>query len=458
MRKRWLHSLVALGTCAFVCGVFAEQPNIIFILTDDLGYGDLAVMGHPYVQSPNIDRLAHEGLLLEQAYSAGAWCSPSRAALMNGVYPAREFNVNNWELSADRPTLTSMLKEAGYATAHFGKWHMGEDEGVSPPAAYGIDENFGTQSTGPVWTDEEMAESHHRERTAARYVDLSIDFMTRKKDQPFFINLWVHNTHAIVNPTDEQLAVYDDLQVSIADFEDPLQRDFQEFIAEHGNVTNAMRAFCADVTAVDNEIGRLLSSLAALGLEDNTIVVFTSDNGPAPYLKVGERDLLIPRFEKSPKLMNSVGSAGPYRDRKSSLHDGGIHVPFFVRWPGKVPSGIDSSTVFCGVDLLPTLAGLVDGVAAPEDIDGEGLSAAWLGTPQERVTPLFFCDKPGWSALRDGKWKAHLQRDTIRLYNLDEDLSESNDLAGAISPLPTGFRNVKVTMKSTSVRLKRIKT
>ncbi|VGO19481.1 sulfatase family protein [Pontiella sulfatireligans] len=411
-------------------GASPNKPNIIFILADDLGCGDLGVMGHPYVQSPNIDRLANEGIRLEQAYAAAAWCSPSRAAFMNGVFPAREFNANKWVLSADRPTLTSMLKKAGYATAHFGKWHMGQSKSAPPPADYGIDENFGTQSTGPVWTDKEMKQKHHRERTAARYVDLSIDFMTRKKDQPFFINLWVHNTHAVLKPTPEQKAVYKDLEVSIDDFEYPLQREFLEFIAKHGNVQNAMRAFCADVTALDKEIGRLLDSLAELGLEENTIVIFTSDNGPAPVLKVGDWDRIIPRFKKDPNLMNSVGSAGPYRDRKFALHDGGIHVPFFIRWPAKINPGIDRDTVFCGVDLMPTLAELV-GADAPEEIDGEDLSEAWLGAPQAREKTLLWSDNPRWLALRDRQWKAHLQGDTVRLYSLNEDLSESNDLAGA---------------------------
>ncbi|VGO13922.1 Arylsulfatase [Pontiella desulfatans] len=429
MKKHGLQNLVVLSACAFVCGAFAGKPNIIFILTDDLGYGDLGVMGHPYVESPNIDRLANEGLQLEQAYTAAAWCSPSRAAFMNGVYPAREFNKTR-VLSADRPTLTSMLKEAGYATAHFGKWHMGHGEGAPPPVEYGIDESFTKYSSGPGWTDKEMKQKHHREKTAVRYVDLSIDFMTRKKDQPFFINLWVHNTHAVVNPTPEQLAVYKDLEVSIDDFEYPLQREFLEFVGKHGNVQKAMRAFCADVTALDNEIGRLLDSLAELGLEDNTIVVFTSDNGPAPLLNVGHWDQIVPRFKKSPNLMNSVGSAGPYRDRKIALHDGGIHVPFFIRWPAKIKPGIDRDTVFCGVDLMPTLAGLV-GAAAPAGMDGENLGEAWLGAPQARKEMLLWSDTSAWLALRDRQWKAHLQRGTIRLYNLDEDLSESNDLAGA---------------------------
>jgi arylsulfatase A-like enzyme len=128
-------------------------------------------------------------------------------------------------------------------------------------------------------------------------------------------------------------------------------------------------------------------------------------------------------------LLNNVGSAGPYRDRKISLHDGGIHAPFIVRWPAKIKAGsINSKTLFSGVDLLPTLATLA-GADVPDGLDGEDLSAAWLGTARERVKPIFWNDRPGWSALRDKQWKAHLQQGEFRLYDLSKDPSESNDLA-----------------------------
>ncbi|MEO1983144.1 MAG: sulfatase-like hydrolase/transferase [Fuerstiella sp.] len=423
---RWPH-LLLIGCLALVADVAAaRQPNIVFILADDLGYGDLGVTGHPYVQSPNIDGLAKDGLRLENAYMCGAWCAPSRSALMSGLFPARYFNRTH-VLAVERPSLTSVLKNAGYTTAHYGKWHIGKDTGAPPPADYGIDESLTTQSTGPTWPKDARQDPHYRENTTPHYVDLAIDFMTRNREQPLFINLWVYPTHSYINPTPEQLAVYKDLKVDIDDFEYPLQREFLEFVAEYGDVQDAMRAYCADATALDTEIGRLLKSLKDLKLDENTIVIFSSDNGPGPLC--GNWDSIVRRYKEKPLLLNNVGSAGPYRDRKISLHDGGIHAPFFVRWPAKIKAGSsNSTTLFSGVDLLPTLATLA-GADVPDGIDGEDLSAAWLGKSHKRAKPIFWNDKPGWSALRDRQWKAHLRKGEFRLFDLSKDPSESNDVA-----------------------------
>jgi len=418
---KWILMFVMMATVAF-----AEVPNVVFILCDDLGYGDLGVTGHPYTKSPNIDQLARDGIRYENAYMCGAWCAPSRAAIMGGLYPARYFNQTH-ELDVNRPSLTSVLKAAGYATAHYGKWHIGKAQDSPPPADYGIDESLSTQSAGPTWPKEARNDPHYREKTTPHYVNLAIDFMKRHRDEPFFINLWLYPTHSYINPTPEQLAVYRDLKVDINDFENPLQREFLEFVAEHGDVQDAMRAYCADVTALDTDVGRLLESIAELGLEENTMVIFSSDNGPGPLCN--NWDNIAKRYKEKPTLLNNVGSAGPYRDRKISLHDGGIHAPFFVRWPAKIKAGsVNSETLFGGVDLLPTLARIV-GAEIPGGLDGEDLSPSLLGSSQKRAKPLFWNDRPGWSALRQKQWKAHLQNGTFRLYDLTKDPSESNDVA-----------------------------
>jgi N-acetylgalactosamine-6-sulfatase len=399
---------------------------VVFILADDLGYGDLGATGHPYAESPNIDGLARDGIRLEQAYTSGAWCAPSRAGLMGGIYPARGFNRSR-VLDVGRPSLTSVLKKAGYATAHYGKWHIGKDKGAPPPAAYGIDESLTTQSTGPTWPKAARSDPHYREKTTPHYVDLAIDFMTRNRGKPFFINLWVYPTHSYINPLPEQLALYRDLDFDMEDIKSPLQREFLEFAGEHGDVREAMRAYCADVTALDTEVGRLLRALENLGLARDTIVIFSSDNGPGPLCN--NWDNIAKRYEEKPLLLNSVGSAGPYRDRKISLHDGGIHAPFFIRWPAEIEPGlVDRTTVFGGVDLLPTLASLA-GAPVPAGLDGEDLSRAWLGKPVKRKAPLYWNDKPGWSALREKNWKAHLQQQQFRLYDMTTDPSESENVA-----------------------------
>ncbi len=407
------------------------RPNIIFILCDDLGYGDLAVNGHPYVKSPNIDRLAAEGLTIQNAYTSAAWCAPSRYALMSGRYPAHYFQ-KSLRMDAAAPNLYHTLKSVGYTTAHFGKWHMsGEGADVPTAADYGVDEDFIHNGKDEGWTKEERDQPHWRENTTQRYVNLAIDFIEKQTatESPFYLNLWVYPTHSYIDPRADMLEPYRDLQVDIQDFENPLMRDFLTWISTQGDLEAAMRAYCSDVTELDNQIGRLLKALQDLGIDENTLIVFSSDNGPPPLGGVHNRDQLAERIQARPTLINCVGSSGPFRDRKISLHDGGTRVPFFVRWPGKVPSGkIDFETIFTGVDLLPTLASLV-GADIPKNIDGENLVAALAGQSTKRAGPHYWNDRPGWTTLRDNQWKAHLQKGKVRLFNILEDPSESNDLS-----------------------------
>jgi len=178
---------------------------------------------------------------------------------------------------------------------------------------------------------------------------------------------------------------------------------------------------------LDAQLGRIRAKLEELGEWENTVVVFSSDNGPGPLCN--NWDSIVQRYKEKPLLLNNVGSSGPYRDRKISLHDGGTHVPFFVRWPAKINAGqVNSETVFGGVDLLPTLGRIV-GTKVPEGIDGVDLATAWTGKAVERPAPLYWNDRPGWSALRERQWKAHLQRNKFRLYDLEQDPSESNELS-----------------------------
>lgn len=435
-------SCFAIGGLLTVFGtLLASQPNIIFILADDLGYGDLGVTGHPYAMSPNLDKLASEGIHIQQAYTSGGWCSPSRYGLMSGVFPAREF-LRTHKLRTDQPTVTGVLKQAGYTTAHFGKWHMGDQKAKAPPPSeYGIDESFTTQSTGPTWPAEARKDPHYREKTTPYYINLAIDFIERNRNGPFYINLWLYPTHSYINPTDEQLAVYKDLRVSIDDFQHPLQREFLEFVSEHGNVEDAMRAYCADVTALDTEVGRLLDTLAAMNLEENTIVIFSSDNGPGPVSS--NWDSIIKRYKESPTLLNNVGSAGPFRSRKTSLYDGGVRAPFFVRWPARIePGQVDNKTVFGGVDLLPTLAALGGAKIPPWSLDGQDMSAAWQGKPQPRQKPLYFSDRPQWLAMRDKQWKAHMKGNEFTLFNVTSDPSESIDLSSQHPELADQYKRM----------------
>ncbi|MEM9400721.1 MAG: sulfatase-like hydrolase/transferase [Verrucomicrobiota bacterium] len=433
--------ILSLFSSFHVAKLYAQQPNIIFILCDDLGYGDLGVTGHPYIKSPNIDRIAQEGLRIENAYMSAAWCAPSRAALMSGLYPARYFNKTK-ELAVDKPSLTSILKEVGYTTAHYGKWHMGGKKAPAPsPADYAIDESFianGHSGDHPTWDKTELKDPHWREKTTERYVDLTIEFIKKNQSKPFFINLWVYPTHSYIDPTPEMLEVYKDLKVDINDFKNPLQREFLQWISEQGDVQEAMRAYCSDVTELDNHVGRVMQTLVELELDQNTMIIFSSDNGPAPL--GGARNDHVKRMETRPTLINCVGSSGPFRDRKISLNEGGTRVPFFVRWPAKIkPGSINHETVFGGIDLLPTLAALAN-ASIPNGFDGKDLSAVWLGSNDQRPGSLFWNDRPGWSTLRYQQWKAHLQKKEFRLYDLSKDPSESNNVADKFPEIADGFK------------------
>lgn len=439
----WIRMACALF-CLLMCDTVGgseahadERPNVIFILADDLGYGDLGVTGHPYARTPELDRLAGEGIRFNEAYMSAAWCAPSRAAIMGGIYPAREFNVKR-ELSLDRPTLTSLLRESGYATAHFGKWHLGGRTADAPtPSQYGIDRALITNGNGPTWSVKEREDPHWREKTTAAYVDMAIAFAKEHRDQPFYMNLWLYPTHSYIDPTEEMLARYADLEVDISDFANPLQQQFLQFVSEHGDLAGAVRAYCADITEMDMEVGRLMEGLKALGLDERTLVIFTSDNGPGPI--VGEE--LANRYVERPSLLNNTGSAGPYRDRKLSLHEGGIRVPLLMRWPGKIPAGlVNDTTIVGGVDFLPTLLALAGPRAEAMDTDGVDFGAALRGGRTFRRKPLFWNDRPGWSALRDGDWKAHLRRGKLSLYNLSSDPSESTDLTELFPEIAAKYR------------------
>jgi len=404
-------------------------PNIILILADDLGAGDLACTGHPYVKTPNIDRLASDGIMFSNAYMAAAWCAPTRYSLMRGQFPARQF-YQTYNLLPTEPSITKLLQDAGYATAHFGKWHMSRGDSISTdPGDFGLDAHFTTSSSGPGWTREQRQRPYHRAKTTDGYVDMTIDFIKENQDQPFYINLWVHPTHSYIDPSPEQLAVYEGLKVDIEDFKSSYQQQYLEFVSEYGNLDKAMQAYCADITGMDQAIGRLMAYLDQNNLAENTILVFTSDNGPGPLTQQIENRSVVKRFKERPTLLNSVGSAGIFRDRKLSIHEGGIHVPFIVKWAASTPAGrIDAKTVIGSVDWLPTIASIC-GIELPDyNYDGVDMTAAFQGQETDRGKPLFWLENNGQAAILKGAWKGVIRQGEFSLYNVEQDPEEDNDL------------------------------
>lgn len=401
----------------------AQRPNIIFIFADDLGWGDLGCYGNRQIKTPHLDRLAGQGTLFTQFYVSGSVCSPSRTAIMTGHYPARhgvhghfaahernrQRDMPNW-LDPSVATITGLLQQAGYATAHFGKWHLGNGDGAPPPGAYGVDDHRTVNTNGPGWNDQ--SDPYFRARSSALFVDEAIRFMEAHQQGPFYINLWTLVPHATLHPTDEQMA--------------PYLRYGPRGVPYKG----ASRIYYASVTDLDVQVGRLISELARLGLANNTLVIFSSDNGP--------EDIYINNANHS-----GIGSSGPLRGRKRSIYEGGVRVPFIVRWPGKVPADrVDDSSVIAGVDFLPTIAAIA-GVELPADLapDGEDRSVALFGRSAPRTRPLFWewrfrifghvSNMSPMLAVRDGNWKLLLNpdRSRIELYDISKDPRESSNAA-----------------------------
>ncbi|MBN2291924.1 MAG: sulfatase-like hydrolase/transferase [Pirellulales bacterium] len=396
-------------------GKAASRPNFVFVFADDWGWGDLGCYGHSTIRTPNLDRLARQGTLFTQFYVASGVCSPSRTAIMTGHFPARHAIHGHLStpalnkkrampnaLDADVTTVTDLLKQAGYVTGHFGKWHLGPNQGSPAPSEYGIDEFKGVRDfheSYSLWGKELRAQS------TPMIIDETIKFIEKHRDEPFYVQAWLLDMHATLMPSEEQQKAY------------PRHK-------------GALKIYYSAATDADKQIGRLMAKLDDLGLAENTVFVFSSDNGP--------EDIVISNASHS-----GVGSAGPFRGRKRSLYEGGVRMPFIVRWPAITPKGnVDDKSVIGGVDWLPTICRLA-GVELPGglNLDGEDMSAAIRGTSTTRSKPLMWewrfkifghiLHRSPMLSIRDGKWKLLMNpdRSRVELYDIPADPSEMNNLA-----------------------------
>jgi N-acetylgalactosamine-6-sulfatase len=419
-----------------------QRPNVIFILTDDQGWNDARFAGHPYVKTPNLDKFASQSTWFRQFYVAATVCSPSRCAFMTSHYPARHRihghfaahdqnaarHMPNW-LDPKTTTLPGLLKSAGYATAHFGKWHLGSGEGAPPPTAYGFDVSKCVNANGPQLGDE-AREPYFRAKSTGLIVDEAIKFIQEHKDGPFYINIWTLLPHALLRPTPEQLQEYESLT---AHPNDPSFGSWmQKYLARAKDLNSQMKVFCASLTDLDTQLGRLFAQLDEMKLADNTIIFFASDNGAEDY-----------RIANAANA--GVGNTGPLRGRKRSMYEGGIRTFGLLRWPGHVPAGRrDETSVIAGVDWLPTICKLA-GVRMPADVqpDGEDASDIWLGQSRPRARPLYWewlfnvaggkdgGYLPPALAVRDGDWKLLVDHHgtAAQLYNIPKDIGEEHDVA-----------------------------
>jgi N-acetylgalactosamine-6-sulfatase len=419
-----IFSLILLFSCLVVSA--KDRPNIVFIFADDWGWGDLGCHGHPYLKTPNIDRLAKEGTDFHRFTVASGVCSPSRTAVMTGHFPARynidghfawvpsnqRRNMPDW-LDTNAPLLPRFLKHSGYSTAHYGKWHLANDMiPDSPvPSAYGYDDYGSYNCAGPQMFVHDDVKS-------------AIPFMEKSHaaGKPFFINLWIHEPHTPFHVDPKLQKLFPDLD-------------------EADNI------YAATLYHADLRIGQLLDSLDRMKITENTLVIFSSDNGPARGAPNSPITLM---YDSATGPGYGIGGAkgitGGRRAFKGGLFEGGIGVPFIARWPKKIPAGkVDETSIFSAVDLLPTFCELAN-VKLPNSYQPDGISQVQtlMGKGDtKRTKPLFWRTSAPWPAheskpdhwvsyvVVSQQWKLCLNRDLeyAELFDLVKDPLEKKNVA-----------------------------
>ena len=433
-----MKSIFLLVTFLSCLSVFAkDRPNIVFIFADDWGWGDLGCHGHPYLKTPNIDRLANEGTDFHRFTVASGVCSPSRAAVMTGHFPARycvdghfawvpsnqRRNMPDW-LDTKAPLLPRFLQQAGYATAHYGKWHLANDMiPDSPfPSEYGYDDYGSYNCAGPQMFVHDDVKS-------------AIPFMEKSHaaGKPFFINLWIHEPHTPFHADPKLQKLFPDLE-------------------EADNI------YAATLYHADLRIGQLLDALDRMKITENTLVIFSSDNGPARGAPASPITLM---YDSATGPGYGIGGAkgitGGRRAFKGGLLEGGIGVPFIARWPGKIPAGkVDKKSIFSAVDLLPTFCELA-GVKLPASYKSDGMSQVQTLMKKgesRRSKPLFWRISAPWPAheskpdhwvsyvVVDQQWKLCMSKDFsyFELFDLEADPLEKKNLAEEETKVVTNLK------------------
>ncbi|MBI4660892.1 MAG: arylsulfatase [Verrucomicrobia bacterium] len=406
-------------------GNAARKPNIIFILADDLGYGDLGCYGQKMIKTPHLDKLASEGMRFTQCYAGSTVCAPSRSALMTGQHTGHTRIRGNARhpLKPEDFTVAEVLKSAGYQTAVMGKWGLGEAGSTGAPTRKGFDEFFGylnqrhAHNYFPthLWRNEQKVplrnevpnEDSEGSGVAVRRIDYShdliareaLDFLDRHRDRPFFLYFAVTIPHANNEAKGQGMEVPSD---------EPYTRE---------TWPQPERNKAAMITRLDADVGKLMGKLNELKIDEQTIVFFSSDNGPH---REGGND---PKF---------FDSSGPLRGIKRDLYEGGIRVPMIVRWPGKIKAGTVNPHVWAFWDFLPTAAEIA-GVQPPKGADGTSALPTLLGRQQSTHAALYweFHERGFKQAVRMGNWKGIrlAQGQPLELFDLKTDIGETKNLA-----------------------------
>lgn len=425
-----------------------ERPNIIYIMTDDLGYGDLGCFGQKVIQTPRLDQMASEGLRMTDHYAGHTVCRPSRLVLWTGKHSGTTGLIGNrdWSLTGTEATIPKLLQAAGYATGGVGKWALGNVEtpedihNAGHPNNNGFDYWFGYLNQGNahnfypthLWENDRQVplagnvlsddpQARGRVSTVREtyshdlMTDAALEFVRRNRERPFLLH--VHWT--IPHANNEGGRVLGD-GMEIPDYGPYADRDWP----------NPEKGFAAMITRMDADVGRLLDLLKELEIDDNTVVFFTSDNGP---------------HQEGNHKVDFFDSSGPLKGFKRSMHEGGIRVPMIVRWPGVIAAGTESDHPTAAWDFLPTACELA-GVEPPAEIDGISIVPTLQGHPEDqpRHEYLYWASSEGATSVgvRRGHWKLVRYRDNQRatgaagtsnwrLYNLASDIGEENDIAAA---------------------------
>ena len=420
------------------------KPNIIYILADDLGYGDLSSYGQQKFNTPNIDKLASQGMLFTQYYSGSTVCAPSRSAFLTGMHTGHTFIRGNKEIQPEGQfpipdntnTLAELLKEAGYVTGAFGKWGLGFPGSEGDPVNQGFDIFYGynCQRLGHkyypdhLWSNRDSIVIPENKNFANKVYaptlihEKTLQFIEQNKDKPFFAYVASIIPHAELAAPEEIMKKY--------------RNKFLPEKAYDGNFTNdeyrnggyepqkeSHAAFAAMVDLLDKQVGEIMNKVNELGIADNTIIVFTSDNGPHTE---GGAD---------PDYFNSNG---PLKGFKRDLYEGGIRVPMIVKWPGKIKEGSKSELISAAWDIFPTVSEML-GLKTPKGLDGISILPELLGNKENQKQHEYlyweFHEKGGRQAVRMGDWKAvkynvfKKPNAPIELYNLSNDIGEKKNVA-----------------------------
>ncbi len=444
-----------------VSGKEARKPNIVFMLADDLGYADIGPFGQKKIRTPNLDRMAAEGMKFTQHYSGSPVCAPSRCVLMTGKHSGHAFIRNNRELKPEgqfpipegTQTITRLFQQNGYVTGAFGKWGLGGPESSGAPLQQGVDRFYGyncqrlahnlypaylwdndqkvtLKNPEPLYSQRLAAGADLQDPTSYKgfigkeyapdlYTEQALKFIRDNKERPFFLYYPTIVPHLALQVPEDSLKEY------LGKFGDVPYPGGNGYLPHR----TPRAAYAAIITRMDREIGRMLNLVKELGLDEDTIFVFTSDNGPAVP---GQGGVETEFFD----------SNGPLRDYKGSIHDGGIRVPLIVRWKGQIKAGSVSDRVTGFEDWMPTLTEMSNAKGkVPSDVDGISFAKVLMGKKMKERSFLYreFAAYGGQQSIRVGKWKA-VRKDLkpegnaapnlhTALYDIEKDIAEAHDVS-----------------------------